>query len=290
MRLSVVLGFATCFLLPLQSQAAWDIFQSYVILDSGSGDQYLAGGVNSDGASAFAGTDLGDFTAADALTLNGGELKTYKNGSSNVCGGTLNYRVYASGETPGAFTALGLPFSANLSGSDPQWAATGQAIDLLDALTAGDYVLELYWEADGNNSNPSGCGQTQYVNDSGNNFTATFSILSTSVCPTSSVNFDGYDYETVQIGEQCWFAENLRTTVYADGTAIPEVTANGAWTGLSTGAQCTYDNDAINALIYGRLYNWYAVNNGSGLCPSGWHVPTDEEWKTLEMRQKTRMT
>ena len=257
------------------------IFQSYVILDSGSGDQYLAGSINTDGASAFAGTDLGDFTAADALTLNGGELKTYKNGSSNVCGGTLNYRVYASGETPGAFTALGLPFSANLSGSDQKWAATGQAIDLLDALIAGDYVLELYWEADGNNSNPSGCGQTQYINDSGNNFTATFSILSTAACP-SSVNFDGYDYETVQIGEQCWIAENLRTTVYADGTAIPEVTASDAWTGLSTGARCNYDNDAILAMIYGRLYNWYAVNNESGLCPSGWHVPTDEEWTALE--------
>ena len=281
MRLSVVLGFAACFLLPAQSQAGWGIFQSYVILDSGSGDQFLAGGINADGASAFAGTDLGDFTAADALTLNGGELKTYKNGSSNVCGGTLNYRVYASGETPGAFTALGLPFSANLSGSDQKWAATGQAIDLLDALIAGDYVLELYWEADGNNSNPSGCGQTQYINDSGNNFTATFSILSTAACP-SSVNFDGYDYETVQIGEQCWIAENLRTTVYADGTAIPEVTASDAWTGLSTGARCNYDNDAINAMIYGRLYNWYAVNNESGLCPSGWHVPTDEEWTALE--------
>ena len=53
-------------------------------------------------------------------------------------------------------------------------------------------------------------------------------------------------------------------------------------TDLSTGARCDYDNDASNALTYGRLYNWYAVNNGSGLCPSGWHVPTDGEWTALE--------
>ena len=281
MRLSVVLGAFALFLLPTQSQAAWDIFQSYVILDSGSGDQYLAGGINADGASAFAGTDLGDFTAADALTLNGGELKTYKNGGSNVCGGTLNYRVYASGDTPGAFTALALPFSANLSGSDQKWAATGQAIELLDALTAGDYVLELYWEADGNDSNPSGCGETQYDSNSGNNFTATFSILSEGACGTS-VNFDGYDYETVQIGEQCWFAENLRTTVYADGTAIPEVTDQGTWNWLSSGARCDYNHNASNAAFYGRLYNWYAADDPRGLCPSGWHVPSDEEWTNLE--------
>ena len=69
---------------------------------------------------------------------------------------------------------------------------------------------------------------------------------------------------------------------YADGSAIPEETDNAAWTGLSTGARCDYDNDASNALTYGRLYNWYAVNNGSGLCPSGWHVPTDGEWTELE--------
>ena len=62
----------------------------------------------------------------------------------------------------------------------------------------------------------------------------------------SIVAFGGRGYETVQIGDQCWFAENLRTTVYADGTSIPEVTDDAAWTGLSTGARCDYDNDATN--------------------------------------------
>ena len=96
------------------------------------------------------------------------------------------------------------------------------------------------------------------------------------------VEMDGYTYSVVEIGDQCWFAENLRTTTYADGSAIPEETDNTAWLVLSTGARCDYDNDASNALTYGRLYNWYAVNNGSGLCPSGWHVPTDGEWTALE--------
>jgi uncharacterized protein (TIGR02145 family) len=98
----------------------------------------------------------------------------------------------------------------------------------------------------------------------------------------SSIEFDGYTYSVVEIGDQCWFAENLRTTTYADGSAIPEETDNTAWSGLSTGARSDFDNAAYNALNYGRLYNWYAVTNGSGLCPSGWHVPTDEEWTALE--------
>ena len=94
--------------------------------------------------------------------------------------------------------------------------------------------------------------------------------------------FDDYAYRTVQIGDQCWFSENLRTTVYADGSSIPEVTDNGTWSGLSTGARCDYDNDASNVATYGRLYNWHAVTDAAEMCPSGWHVPTDDEWTALE--------
>lgn len=94
---------------------------------------------------------------------------------------------------------------------------------------------------------------------------------------------DGYNYDVVAIGVQCWFAENLRTTTYSDGTSIPEVTGSVAWSGLSSGARCDYDNVASNVATYGRLYNWYAVDDSRGLCPSGWHVPTDEEWIVLEM-------
>jgi len=97
-----------------------------------------------------------------------------------------------------------------------------------------------------------------------------------------SPSMDGHSYGVVEIGDQCWFAENLRTTVYADGAAIPEVTDNAAWAGLSTEARCDYDNDASNVATYGRLYNWYAATDDSELCPTGWHVPTDGEWTALE--------
>ena len=97
-----------------------------------------------------------------------------------------------------------------------------------------------------------------------------------------SPSMDGYSYAVVEIGDQCWFAENLRTTVYADDSDIPEVAGNGEWVVLSSGARCDYDNDASNVNTYGRLYNWYAVDDSRGLCPSGWHVPTDGEWTDLE--------
>ncbi|MDA9864373.1 M12 family metallo-peptidase, partial [Flavobacteriales bacterium] len=101
-------------------------------------------------------------------------------------------------------------------------------------------------------------------------------------CEDLSLTMDGYTYGAVAIGEQCWFTENLRTTVYADGSAIPEVTDSTAWAGLSTGARCDYDNDASNFATYGRLYNWHAAVDAAGLCPTGWHVPTDDEWTALE--------
>ena len=75
-------------------------------------------------------------------------------------------------------------------------------------------------------------------------------------------------------------AENLKTTRYNDGTAIPNVTDRGIWGGLTTGAWCNYDNNASNNSTYGKLYNWYAVNTGK-LAPAGWHVPSEAEWQTL---------
>jgi uncharacterized protein (TIGR02145 family) len=75
-------------------------------------------------------------------------------------------------------------------------------------------------------------------------------------------------------------AENLKTTKYNDGTAIPNVTDGSEWAVLTTPAYCWYNNNIVNKDIYGALYNWYVVKTGS-LCPSGWHVPTDAEWHQL---------
>ncbi|MBV5329787.1 MAG: hypothetical protein JZU65_19525 [Chlorobium sp.] len=91
---------------------------------------------------------------------------------------------------------------------------------------------------------------------------------------------DGNTYKTVVIGTQTWFAENLKTTKYKDGTAIPLVTDNTAWKNLTTPAYCWYNNTVSNKATYGALYNWHTVSTAN-LCPAGWHVPSDSEWKTL---------
>ena len=98
------------------------------------------------------------------------------------------------------------------------------------------------------------------------------------------VTYWDYDYATVLIGDQCWFAENLHSTLYSDGTEIPEVTDGLTWADLGTGAWCSYNNSISNSESYGLLYNWHTVNSVSGLCPSDWHVPSDAEWITLEIQ------
>ena len=102
-------------------------------------------------------------------------------------------------------------------------------------------------------------------------------------------DIDGNVYYTVTIGTQVWMRENLGTTKYNDGTLIPLVT--DTWTALTTGAYCDYNNTPSNSITYGRLYNWYVVDNnaatkaasngGKNVCPTNWHVPTDTEWTTL---------
>jgi uncharacterized protein (TIGR02145 family) len=94
-------------------------------------------------------------------------------------------------------------------------------------------------------------------------------------------DIDGNVYETVQIGEQLWMAENLKVTHYKDGSEIPNITNNGDWVGLSTGAYCDYDNNSTNSETYGRLYNWYTVDDDEGVCPEGWHVPSDAEYTVI---------
>ncbi len=107
-------------------------------------------------------------------------------------------------------------------------------------------------------------------------------VFKTGLAPITDI--DGNSYKVVQIGTQLWMAENLKTTKNRDGTTIPLVGDQTIWVGLTTGAMCFYNNEELtNNPVYGALYNWYSIADPRGLCPVGWHVPSDEEWKTLEM-------
>ena len=111
-------------------------------------------------------------------------------------------------------------------------------------------------------------------------------------CPGTPTltDIDGNVYNTVQIGQQCWMKENLRTTRYADNTPIPSEDTYS----VTDPYRYAPNNDEVNVPTYGYLYNWPAVMRNSsssssnpsgvqGVCPTGWHVPSDAEWKQMEM-------
>ena len=113
------------------------------------------------------------------------------------------------------------------------------------------------------------------------------------------VTYHGYDYDIVAIGDQCWFAENLRTELYANGDSIPASLSDGDWTSTDAGATAVYGegnsnctqaspvmdpcDEGASLAALGRLYNWFAVDDSRNLCPTHWHVPTDSDWMDLEM-------
>jgi uncharacterized protein (TIGR02145 family) len=106
-----------------------------------------------------------------------------------------------------------------------------------------------------------------------------FSVPSNS---SSVTDADGNTYTTVSIGTQVWMKENLKTSKYRNGNAITTNLTDVDWQNTTIGAYAIYNNDAANNTTYGKLYNWYAVADARGLCPAGWHVPSDAEWTTLE--------
>ncbi|MBM3421810.1 MAG: fibrobacter succinogenes major paralogous domain-containing protein [Chlorobi bacterium] len=114
---------------------------------------------------------------------------------------------------------------------------------------------------------------------------ALFLLMVISACsggkPKPVTDIDGNSYAAVSIGNRIWTAENLNVTRYRNGDPIPEVRDPEEWSKLKTGAWCRYENSEDNGKTYGRLYNWYAVNDPRGLAPEGWRVATDEDWAAL---------
>jgi len=94
---------------------------------------------------------------------------------------------------------------------------------------------------------------------------------------------EGNIYKTVKIGGQWWMAENLKTTKYRNGHYIPVATNQTDWKSTTIGAYCYYENNSDNIESYGLLYNWFAISDSNNLAPEGWHIPTDDDWKKMEM-------
>ena len=93
--------------------------------------------------------------------------------------------------------------------------------------------------------------------------------------------WQGIRYDVVEMGGQCWFAENLNVQAYRNGDAIQYAEDNDSWRGATQGMRCQYDHDVAMSAAYGQLYNGHAVLDARGLCPTGWRVPTDGDWENL---------
>ena len=120
-----------------------------------------------------------------------------------------------------------------------------------------------------------GCStQNPNPNNNGNN-------IQTYIQGPNVTDFDGNVYPSVINCNQTWTSKNLNVSRYRNGDAIPQVTDPAQWQMLTTGAWCYYNNDPTMGAIYGKLYNWYSVNDVRGLAPMGWHVSTATDWKKL---------
>lgn len=97
----------------------------------------------------------------------------------------------------------------------------------------------------------------------------------------SLMDIDSNQYNTVVINTQTWTTSNLKVSKYRNGDVIPEVQDSISWKTLTTGAWCYYKNKISNDLIYGKLYNWHAINDPRGIAPAGYHIPSDAEWKVM---------
>lgn len=243
----------------------------------------------------FAGrTEVVLFATSGSLRLSlhdaiGRELSTY---TGEVAAGT--HRFLVSCETPGAHVLTAVQGSARRA--IRLMATEGAAVTGL-VYNGGSYRAmpkddrSLFSWGPGDELRYIGYATSGAVLHSAaidevpvSSITHTFVMAAGAVCPASPTvtDIDGNVYASVQIGDQCWMAENLRTSRYNDGWDITPVTDNTDWIQMNSGAWCNYDNNTDNDTTYGKLYNWYAANYFFNVCPQGWHAPNDAEWQQLE--------
>ena len=226
------------------------------------------------GSSTFTATNLGSFTpSSGTLKLTGAELKTWKT-TGNVCGGTLYYVVYSTGARPAVpvFQSFAVPFESNCSGTsfpsggpctngDQKWSTAAQSIDLT-TYAAGSYTIEAYYAYTGSETN-SGCGVTQYLNNSCSNYTATFTLAS---CTAASITTNPASTQSV-----CQNGTPTNLTVVAGGTAslayqwysnTSNSSAGGISLGSANGAQTATYTPVTTS--FGTIYYYCTVTNSCG--------------------------
>ena len=278
------------------------------------------GNVTSDGGAAVTARGVAYGTTASptiagTITSNGTGTGAFSSQLSGLTGGTqYDVRAYAT-NTVG--TAYGAQVNFTTSASQPAVSTDAvTAISATGATTGGNVTSDggaavtARGVAYGTTTSPTIAGTITNSGSGTGSFGSTLSGLTSStqyfvrayatnavgtaygneqtfttsfICGTSTVSdVDGITYNTVLIGTQCWTRSNLRVSKYRNGDAIPTGLSNSAWQTTAVGAYAVYNNALVNDTLYGKLYNHNAVTDSRGLCPTGWHVPTNVEWTNQE--------
>ena len=267
------------------------------------------GEVLSDGGSAVTGRGVcwsisPGPTTADSFTADGPGTGIFPSSLSGLTQGTTYYvRAYATNSIGTAYgnevsftTDCNLPAApaAIMGSTDVVPYASGIVYSVQAVSGASVYT----WTVPPGATIVSGQGATSVVVNFGS-AGGSITVRSENVCGVSPAisltiivaiqdcgivtDIEGNAYNTVRIGTQCWFSENLKTTRYRNGDPIHTETSGLVWSTLTVGSYCWYNNDETAYKdLYGALYNWYAVVDSRGLCPTGWHVPSNGEWNILE--------
>ncbi|MFN5207934.1 MAG: FISUMP domain-containing protein [Bacteroidota bacterium] len=251
--------------------------------------------------------NLNPGTQAQVLTLcngiptwtSGGQCPTPAGSISSLnCAGATGTGTLTSSQ-PASGVSTTITYSGGNGGSYPAQSVSSSGVTGLNAsLTAGNFSNGSGAITYNITGTPSGSGTASFAISLGGqtcSFTRTVSagspgsatcgatnVHNTSLTYGTVTDQDGNVYKSIIIGGREFMAENLKTAHYRNGDLIPAVSSQSAWLGLSTGAMCWYNNDSASfECPYGKLYNWYAVADTRGICPSGWHVPTDSEYTAL---------
>lgn len=223
------------------------------------------------------------FQETHALTCNAQGLVSCVVGNGVVSQGNFSNINWGSGAKflhvmmgttdLGTQQLMSVPYALYSDNTNVSISPTG------DTLTIGGNSVIVPGISASNPTNNGGLGAQVLV---GNTTCANEYISVTGCGGQTSLTYDGRAYDLVEIGGQCWFADNLATDQYRNGDLIPTGLDNATWAATTSGAYAIYNNDLANDVTYGKLYNWYTTVDSRGLCPTGWHVPTDCEWMYLE--------
>ena len=168
---------------------------------------------------------------------------------------------------------LSVPYALYTDNTHVSISTTG------DTLSIGEQSVIVPGISASNPAKNGGLGSQVLI---GNTTCANKYISITGCGGQTSLSYDARTYDLVEIGGQCWFADNLATDQYRNGELIVTELDNATWSSTSSGAYAYPNNDPTYDATYGKLYNWFTTVDSRGLCPTGWHVPTDCEWMSLE--------